>query len=228
MLKVIYSFFIVMWELICCKIYMESFIESKSKVKNVLRWGGLLLVGIVICFEVLVLNEHFVYKEIAVIVTNTMLWTLYLRADIRRVFVLFILYLGMGLVLDYITLVSLCNVFPVINIILETNYYVSMLITLICKLLLFCFVLLIRKRFATQEMDLFTYQEWLSFSVFPIFTVFVMIALVVNWDIVESRKQAYIMLGISGGLLVMNLILFYFINAILQREIQIREYSTFK
>lgn len=228
MLNVIYSFFIVMWELICCKIYMESFIESKSKVKNVLRWGGLLLVGIVICFEVLVLNEHFVYKEIAVIVTNTMLWTLYLRADIRRVFVLFILYLGMGLVLDYITLVSLCNVFPVINIILETNYYVSMLITLICKLLLFCFVLLIRKRFATQEMDLFTYQEWLSFSVFPIFTVFVMIALVVNWDIVESRKQAYIMLGISGGLLVMNLILFNFINAILQREIQIREYSTFK
>ena len=103
-----------------------------------------------------------------------------------------------------------------------------MLITFISKLLLFCFILLIRKRFATREMDLFTYQEWLSFSVFPIFTVFVVIALVVNWDIVESRKQAYIMLGISGGLLVMNLILFYFINAILQREIQIREYSTFK
>lgn len=76
MLKVIYSFFIVMWELICCKIYMEAFIENKSKEKNILCWGLLFLAGIVICVEVLMLGEHFVYKEMAVIVTNTLLWTL--------------------------------------------------------------------------------------------------------------------------------------------------------
>ena len=68
-----------------------------------------------------------------------------------------------------------------------------------------------------------TAMEWARFTVFPAFTIVVLIALLTNFEIPKSSSQKNILLCIAFGLLVMNLMVFHLINDILKREALIRE-----
>jgi sensor histidine kinase YesM len=68
-----------------------------------------------------------------------------------------------------------------------------------------------------------TALEWLRFSVFPIFTIIVLVALLTNFEIPQSDRQKNILICIAFGLLVMNIIVFSLINDIMKRQVRIAE-----
>lgn len=74
-----------------------------------------------------------------------------------------------------------------------------------------------------KSSEMLTTLEWVRFTIFPIYTIIVLIALLTNFEIPESDHQKNILICIAFGLLVMNIIVFCLINDILKREVQITE-----
>lgn len=67
-----------------------------------------------------------------------------------------------------------------------------------------------------------------SIYLFPLFTIFTVIALFITSGSIENQKQENVFLVIALCLAGMNIVVFCMINDILKREIKIRENEVFQ
>ena len=86
-----------------------------------------------------------------------------------------------------------------------------------------CFIMVLRRYVVKKSSEMLTTLEWVRFTIFPIYTIIVLIALLTNFEIPESDHQKNILNCIAFGLLVMNIIVFCLINDILKREVPVTE-----
>lgn len=70
--------------------------------------------------------------------------------------------------------------------------------------------------------------EWLIFLFFPVFTIAVISAMMPVFKYVQTVEQANLLSIVAFGMVGMNIIVFYLINDILKREIQLRENKIFQ
>ena len=94
---------------------------------------------------------------------------------------------------------------------------------ILSQMLQVCFIMVLRRYVVKKSSEMLTTLEWVRFTIFPIYTIIVLIALLTNFEIPESDHQKNILICIAFGLLVMNIIVFCLINDILKREVQITE-----
>lgn len=214
-------------EIICCKIFFESFAEKRSE--NSLRNCSIIL-GSIICGYVIALlfYDKFILKQIIVIVVIALFMSLYLKIHFRKAVIFSLLFQGLLLSVDYFTLwlnVSLFNSIAEIN---KSHFVGGSLITVLAKIILFLMVLLIRKKIGEKSADVLRNTDWLRFIFFPVFTIFTIIALIITSGSIENQRQESVFLVIALCLAGMNIVVFYLINDILKREIKIRENEIFR
>lgn len=96
------------------------------------------------------------------------------------------------------------------------------------QILLFCIILGIRRYFANSSVSMMTEFEWVRFAVFPIFTIGSIVSMLANFEAMEEVGQKNVLVCMTFGMLLINILVFYLIHDILEREAQIREDKLFR
>lgn len=227
MLNYIQGIMLTILEMICCKIFFETF--GKKRTENNYKNYGIIL-GLIISIYTLALlfYEKFFVKQILVVIVIALFMIMYLKIRFDKALILSLLFQGLLLSVDYITLWLNVSLFLSIEEIDEMHYVGGSLVTVLAKIMLFLCVLLIRKKVGDKSTDVLGNTDWLRFIFFPVFTIFTIIAMITTSGNVENQKQENVFLVIALCLAGMNIFVFYLINDILKREIKIRENKIFQ
>ena len=72
-------------------------------------------------------------------------------------------------------------------------------------------------------MEMLSDTEWLRFLFFPLFTIVAISAMLSVFGYVQTVEQANLLLVIAFGMIGMNIVVFYLINDVVRRELQMHE-----
>ena len=227
MLNYILSIMLTALEIICCKIFFESF--GKKRYENSTRNFVIILSTIISCFlVVLALYNKFIIKQILIIVMIALFMSVYVKVKLIKSIVLSLLFQGLLLSVDYLTLWVNLSLFKSLADINESHLIGASMIVVLAKIILFITVVIIRKKTGDKTADILSNADFLRFMFFPIFTIFTIIALIDISGNGANQRQNDVFLAISLCLACMNILLFYLINDILKREIRVRESDIFR
>lgn len=212
-------------EMMCCKIFCEIFGEVRNKGWiNTIQF--ILLLGS-ICILVYGFSRHFVIKQIAVILVYSVFMLWHVKISLKKSFVLAVLFDALLLAMDY--LVFLIIGWMILGEISEQQYeMVGVLAYLLVKVILFFFILLIRKKFGKKSVKMMLDAEWLKFLFFPVFTIASISVMLSIFKYVQTVEQANLLSVIAFGMVGMNIVVFYLINDIVEREMQKHENTVFQ
>lgn len=189
----------------------------------------LLLIGMTIGMYAIsiLLNGNWIVKEILVwLVCAFIMWG-YFKQRFWRIGAFVLLYQGLGFLLDYVTIIMIARCCTTITEERVSDPLITALMGILSQALLLVIILFIHRYMLKKSMDVLTAVEWARFSIFPIFTVITLIALLASFGIPLTDVQKNILLIISFGLIVMNILVYYLINSILEREMRLREDQVF-
>ena len=227
MLNYIQGIMLTALEIICCKIFFESF----GKKRRDSNWQNFAVIfcTIICCYLVaLIFYNKFILKQILVIVMIALFMSAYVEVQLIKSIILSLLFQGLLLSVDYLTLWVNISLFKSIADINKYHLIGASMITVVSKILLFFIAVLIRKKIGDKTSYALSNADLLRFMFFPIFTIFTIIALIITSGSIENQKQNNVFLAISLCLAGMNLLVFYLINDILKREIRVRESELFR
>ncbi len=209
------------------KLFMEIF-ESRQRYTN--RWYG----GIIILCQIaglygvsVILDGKLICKEIVVLTLNILCMWLYFNQTIWRTVACMLLYQASGLIIDYVTIIVASKCFSNITMDSLHESMVNVLLGVLSQTFLLVFLMILHRYVIHTSSDMLTEAEWLRFAIFPIFTIVVLISLLVGFEIPLNERQKSILICISIGLIGMNIVVFYLINSILKREMELRENKIF-
>lgn len=227
MINYIQGIMLTVLEMICCKIFFETFAEKRSEDSG--RNCGIILGLVAVEYSLaLLLYDYFFTKQIAVITVIALFMVLYLKLRLGKAIILSLLFQGLLLSIDYFALWINVSLFHSMGEINESYYIGGSLISILAKVFLFLLVLIIRKKIGVKNADVLENTDWLRFLFFPFFTIFTIIALIITSGNVINQRQESVFLVIALCLAGMNIIVFNLINAIMKREHKIRESKIFR
>lgn len=227
MLNYIQGIMLTALEMICCKIFFETFAEKRSE--NNWRNRGMILGLITLAYSLaLLLYKFFLIRQITVIIVITIVMVLYLKIHFGKALILSLLFQGLLLSVDYFTLWVNVSLYHSIEETSESYYIGGSMISILAKILLFLIILMIRKQIGEKNADFLRSTDWLRFIFFPIFTIFTIIALIITSGNIVNQKQESVFLVIALCLAGINIVVFNLINGILKREMEIRENKIFQ
>ena len=227
MLSYIQGIMLAALEIICCKIFFESF----GKKRRDSNWQNCAIIFCtIICCYLVVLTFHnkFILKQILIIAMIALFMSVYVKVQLIKSIVLSLLFQGLLLSIDYLTFWVNISLFKSIADINKSYLIGASMIVVLAKIILFLIVVLIRKRIGDKTADALSNVDFLRFMFFPIFTIFTIIALIITSGSIENQRQNNVLLAVSLCLAGMNLLVFYLINDILKREIKVRESELFR
>ena len=227
MLNYVQGIVLTAFEIICCKIFFESF--GKKRYESSTRNCIIILSTIISCYlVVLALYNKFIIKQILIIVMIALFMSVYVKVKLIKAIVLSLLFQGLLLSIDYLTFWVNISLFKSIADINKSYLIDASMIVVMAKLVLFMTVVIIRKKTGDKMADVLSNADFLRFMFFPIFTIFTIIALIDTSGNGANQRQNDVFLAISLCLACMNILLFYMINDILKREIRVRESDIFR
>ena len=227
MLNYVQGIVLTALEIICCKIFFESF--GKKRYESSTRNCIIIFSTIISCYlVVLALYNKFIIKQILVIVMMALFMSVYVNVKLIKSIVLSLLFQGLLLSVDYLTLWVNLSLFKRLADINESHLIGASMIVVLAKIILFITVVIIRKKTGDKTADVLSNADFLRFMFFPIFTIFTIIALIDTSGNGANQRQNDVFLAISLCLACMNILLFYLINDILKREIRVRESDIFR
>lgn len=219
----IYGVFYTFLFVVLCKMFIETF-ETNSKFEyGVIKYA--IMVGLmVIIYGISVkFADNIVLKEILVLGCTTLFMRIIFQQKIFKIGILVLLYQGLGLVIDYTSIILVSKCFPSITLERLSNPLINILLGALSQTVLFCFIMFITRYVVRKSSEILTAIEWVRFAIFPIFTIIVLLTLLAGFKIPQSDSQKNILICVAFGLIVMNILVFYLINDIVKRETKIRE-----
>ena len=218
----IYGVFYTILFVILCKMFIETFEEKRELPRKCYRYGLIVCMIALDYTASVVLDSNIVLKEIVIIGLGTFFMWMYFQQKCAKIAIFVLLYQGICFVIDYISIIVMSKCFPAITIERLSEPLVNFMLGALSQMLLVCFIMILRRYVVKKSSEMLTAMEWVRFTVFPLFTIIILVALLTNFEIPENSSQKNILICIAVGLLVMNIIVFYLINDILKREEQIR------
>ena len=221
MFELMQSVLLIFIEIMCCKIFYETFGEIRYKGWiNIIQL--ILLLGSIF-FLSYSFSDYFVIRQISGILLFSafMLW--HVKISLKKSFVLAILFDALLLAMDYL-IYLISRWFSLGSELLGRQYEVGrVLVYLLAKIILFFLILIIRKWFGKKSMEMMSDTEWLRFLFFPVFTLAAISAMLSVFRYVQTIEQANLLLIIAFGMVGMNIVVFYLINDVVEREAQMYE-----
>ena len=214
MLKLIQSVLLVLFEIICCKFFYENFGKVRYKgwiniVQLTLLLGSILFLSCSF-FEYFLMRQFFGIFLFSVF----MLW--HVQISFKKSLVLAILFDALLLAVDYLIYLG-SKLFGQQH---EVGY---IWVCLLAKIILFFLILIIRKWFGKKTMEMMSDTEWLRFLFFPIFTIVTISAMMSAFKSIQTIEQTNLLFIIAFGMIGMNMVVFYLINDVAKKEVQIQE-----
>lgn len=226
MFNIVQGYLIVFLEIVCCKLFFKTFcshIKRKSKGRKLILVGGL---GFSAGTVVVILGEqYFFLKEVLLIILVTMGMKLYFGYSIKKSFILTVIYQSLLLLFDYVAIILGATVLGTEEI---QSVIAQSLMTVLSKGILFLGIIFINKILHGGKMECLDDTIWLKFLFFPLFSICVLIALVFNVNIIANEKQEQIFWLFAFGLVGMNIMVFYLLQDIADRERELQEKRNFE
>lgn len=220
------SVLMIVFEVFCCKIFFEIF--GKVRYKGWINAVQLLLLVGGVFSAAKVLENIFAIKQIAIIILFAAFMFWHVKIGIKKSLILAVLYQGLLLAADYIAFLIYYSGLASSGETTDLIYVLeSVLVVLFGKMILYFCVLIIKKKFGKKTTEMLVESEWLKFLFFPIFTI-IMVALFLAFGYVETTKQLYLLFITAFGMVGMNIVEFYLINDIIERESKLHENEIFQ
>lgn len=218
------GYLIIVLEVIYCKIFFDTFLGE-----NISAWHRQIFCFFVLSAAdvmiVLFLDEYFVLKELFIVLATSAGMKYYTQKPIKRILVLAVLYQGILLMTDYLTIIIRSVFFPGIDF---TAAIAGSMILLFDKTILFLFIVMINRIFCKKEFEVLQDADWLKFLFFPVFTICTIAAMISNGIEEISQHGSTLYTVIALGLTGMNTAVFYLLNDIVLKEKKLRENQLFE
>ncbi len=224
----IQSVLVVLLEILCCKIFFESFGSKRHPDAFFVNVAGIAALIFFSCFIAVFLDKHLIWKEIVIILVIAVIMFGLLNMSFLKSIILSALFQGLVLLVDYFVLLLNVAVFQSTAVIEQVYYVQGSLLVILGKAILFLIVLLISHSIGQKSSAVLLDSEWLRFLFFPIFTICTLIALVLTSGSIHNQETDDLFFVIAFGLAGMNIVVFYLMNDILEREMQLRESKIFE
>ena len=104
----------------------------------------------------------------------------------------------------------------------------NVLVILLAKAIVFLCVLIIKKQLGDKSTDILVDTDWLKLLIFPIFTIIIITSMLSFFKYVETSEQTMLLFIGAFGMIGMNIVVFYLINDIVERETQLYENRIFQ
>ena len=226
MFDLMQSVLFIFIEIVCCKIFYETFGEVRYKgwintIQFVLLLGSIFILSFGF-------SEYFVIRQISGILLFSVFMLWHVKISLKKSFVLAILFDALLLAMDYL-IYLISRWFSLSSESLGQQYEIGLaLVYLLAKVILFFVVLIIRKQFGKKSMEMMLDTEWLRFLFFPVFTIVAISAMLSVFGYVQTVEQANLLFVIAFGMIGMNIVVFYLINDVVKREAQMHENKVFQ
>lgn len=223
----IYGIFQISWHVILCYLFLEIFAE-KATLTKFKKYGleiGLIVGNYLLAFF---LAEEFFWKQLMIIILTSVIMRFLFQQKYKKILILTLLYQAGCMVIEYMVLVIIEKGFVSFTKEMMESSVVSSLVGILCQMVAFCLILMMKKHFVKNVSSSLTELEWVRFSVFSLFTIIVLVALIMNFGVIQTERQGNLLVYIACGLLIINVMFFYLINDIMKREQQITEYRLFQ
>lgn len=219
MAELVRDYCIVLIEILCCKIFFDTFCETEE-INQKKTWMVPMVLSILVFGVACMFGQQIVVKEILIIgiITIVMFWNN--GKSIKRNLTLAVIFQSILLIVDYIMLVFDAQCFQEID---HGAYLFQLLFVVMAKAILFLVVLIIKKVFYKRGMEYLNDMQWLQFLFFPLFTICVLIALISNSSFVVNEKQVELFFIIAIGMVGMNFVMFFLISDVALREKRLHE-----
>lgn len=188
------------------------------------------MILLVVCIRLVahVLDSFFILKQIAVIIVYALVMCTMIKINVKKSFILAVLYQALLLTVDYITYLFYDGLISG-YVTEETEYMMEKgLVVLLGKAILFLCILIIRKQFGKKTTEMLFDIEWLKFLFFPVFTIAIISAILAVFEYVDIPKQANLLYLIAFGMLGMNVVVFYLIHDTIHRDMMLHENQIFQ
>ena len=218
-----FSLAIIAFEVICCKMFFESFCHLPSEQR---KWQKVLLILLLIsAYYVcgLTLSNWIVLKQLIAISVTAIIMLFYFRISIKKSAVLALLYQGLLLLVDYMAYAGNSAIISKEGVVHNEYALEGNLVVVFSKVILFLCILLVKKQFGHKSTEMLADAEWTRFLFFPVFTIITIVAMLMTFQYTENEAQAYALYSIALGMVVMNVFVYYLINDIVIREAKLHE-----
>lgn len=209
-----------------CKMFIEIFARERIVGS---RYGFFLMTGLVIAeyMQSVLYAKYMLVKVVGIVVWGTLFMWIYFEQKIVRITIFVLLYEGLCIATDYISLTIVQRFLIQIQKEQLLSPVMSLLMGCLSQILLFCIILGIRRFFEGSSAGMMTELEWVRFAIFPMFTIGSIIAMLANFDATVDDRQKNVLLCMAFGMLMINVLVFYLVRDILKREAQIQEDKLF-
>lgn len=226
MFELMQSVLLIFIEIMCCKIFYETFGEIRYKGWiNIIQF--VLLLGSM-CLLAYGFSEYFAIRQIIAILMFSIFMFWHVRISLKKSFVLAILFDALLLAMDFLAFLIMSWLSLDMKISEQQYAIASVLAYLLVKVVLFFLILVIRKQFAKKSMEKMLDTEWLRFLFFPVFTISAIAVMLSVFESVQTVEQANLLAVIAFGMVGMNILVFYLINDIMEREVKMHENKVFQ
>lgn len=217
---------IIFFEVLCCKIFYEIF--GKLRYKG---WINILQLIVLECSVFIAarwLSDLFIIKQIVMVSIFALLMYWHVNISIKKSFILAILYQAMLLSIEYLAYSINVELFSG-NEMIETKYDLeNVLVILLGKTIVFLCILIIKKQLGKKSIEILADTEWLKLLIFPVFTIIIIASMLSYFKYVETSEQTMLLFIGAFGMIGMNIVVFYLINDIVERETQLYESRIFQ
>lgn len=224
----IQSLLIIVLEAFCCKIFFEIFGKKRSYHSIWVNYAVIIIFTLIVYLSAMFLSDFFIMKQILVIILMAILMYFYLNISKKKALILSILFQGLLLAVDYFAVLIYNWIFSVNGVVEKPRLVEGALVVLLGKTLLFLCVLIIKNYIGKKSAEMLVDTELQRFIFFPVFTICTITGMIATSGNLENNRQSDLFFVIAFGLAGMNIVVFYLINDILDREMTIRENKIFE
>lgn len=211
---------IILIEMYCFTVFMDSLYESICENKGLLMLIRLIVLTIGTLIISLIFDKIVILKVIFIIVVNSIIHRYFNKQPYIKNIFGSIIFMGMVLLVDYIAL-SLYSVIVPNNLIYVE--VIQPLIVLLSKSILFLVVLLLKRVVDRKDISLLRDSDWIRFLFFPVFTVIATTLMLYNSEKVVKNNLGFILWIIACGLVGIEIFVFYFIISVTKKQRIINE-----
>lgn len=223
MFRYLSSLAIIIFEVLCCKMFFESFC-LKNKERKTLKKATILIVqvaGFYVCG--LMLSQWLVVKQVIAGLITAILMCILFKISLRKSAILSMLYLGLVLLVDYVVYTGNRIMFSSEGEVQGEYTLVGNLVIVFGKIVLFICILLIKRQFGKKSTEVLPDSWWIKFLFFPIFTIITVAVMIAFFPYTENQTQAEVLYAIAFGMVIMNVFVYYLINDIVNNEAKLHE-----
>lgn len=218
-------------ELFCCNWLFQSF-AAKRKAKNKLTVIAYILAFLTAEWVVSnIFYENLAIKAIMVMGIISQYMYRWFQIRYTKALVLSMLFYGILLIGDYLSLVVIGTISPGKMWDLS-DFFIIYGLRIVSTIFSFCMIWGVKKLLGSKTTDIFTIREWYALAAISLITIFSVITITTETDWVKYTSQPiaidFFHIHIIGGLLFINFIGYFLIHRITVRETKLRDYAVFR